>query len=177
MAEIKVETAASKTPPRKATPKAAPIHSTLTITEQREEAANGFFQMAGLGCIMFGQYSDAGAVSMHGPNISAVAAKMATTNELIAKGLDSFLTVGPYAELIGVTLPFIMQLLANHKVLPADKLSGANVVAPEMLESQVKTQMAQQAMQQMQMQQQAEAELQAMRDEMKASQNGANASE
>jgi hypothetical protein len=102
---------------------------------------------------------------------------MAKTNELIAKGLDSLLTVGPYAELIGVLLPFAMQLMANHKILPAEKLSGANVVSPDMLESQVKTQMAVQAMQQMQMQKAAEEELRLMQEEMMASQNGSNSSE
>lgn len=175
MADIKVET--GKTPPRNKANTATPIHHSLNLGEQREEAANGFFQLAGLGCIMFGQFADAGAISMHGPNISTVAAKMAQTNELIAKGLDSFLTVGPYAELIGVTLPLVMQLLANHKVVPADKLSGANVVPPEMLESQVKTQMAAQAMEQIKMQQQAEQELARMREEMMAAQNGASPSE
>lgn len=172
MADIKVENS-RRTPPK--------IEKTPTVNalSLREEAANGFFQMAGLGCIMFGQYADAGAVSVHGPNISAVAAKMAETNELIAKGLDSLLTVGPYAELIAVTLPFVMQLLANHKVLPADKLSGANVVAPETLEAQVKTQMARQAMEAIKMQRAAEQEMAMMREEMMAesAQNGASPAE
>jgi len=178
MAEIKVESGPQrKTPPRRESSPKMTSNVPATTQQMREEAANGFFQMAGLGCIMFGQYADAGAISMHGPNISRVAAEMAKTNELIAKGLDSLLTVGPYAELIGVLLPFAMQLMANHKILPAEKLSGANVVSPDMLESTVKTQMAVQAMQQMQMQKAAEEELRLMQEEMMASQNGSNSSE
>lgn len=171
MVDIKVEGRKTTPPPRRETPNNAPVQST---DELREEAANGFFQLAGLGCIMMGQFADAGAVNIHGPGISAVAAKMAKTNELIAKGLDSLLNVGPYAELIAVLSPLVLQLLANHKIVPAEKLAGANVVRPETLESQVKTQLAIQAMQQMQMQKAAEEEMRIMQEEMMQSANGSN---
>lgn len=178
MAQITVEKGAEKPkpPPRREPPKAN-TNATPTVDELREEAANGFFQMAGLGCIIMGQFADAGAVNMHGPGIAHVATKMAKTNEMIAKGLDSLLQVGPYAELIAVLSPLVLQLLANHKIVPADKLSGANIVKPEVLESQVKTQMAVQAMQQMQLQMEAEEELRLMQESMMATQNGSNPSE
>jgi hypothetical protein len=171
MVEVKVNK--STIPPKKD----ATDNSPQSLNELREEAANGFFQMAGLGCIIFSQFSDAGAINMHGPAISHVAAKMAQTNELMAKGLDSLLTVGPYTEIIGVTLPLVLQLLVNHKVMPAEMVAGANVVRPEVLESQVKTQLAMQAMEAMKAQQHAEQEMAKMREEMMAAQNGANPSE
>lgn len=172
MVEVKVDK--KPVPPRK---ESVTDNSPDTIENLREEAANGFFQMAGLGCIIFSQFSDAGAINMHGPAISHVAAKMAKTNELMAKGLDSLLTVGPYTEIIGVTLPLVLQLLVNHKVMPAEMVAGANVVRPEVLESQVKTQLAMQAMEAMKMQQAAEQEMAKMREEMMAAQNGASPSE
>lgn len=174
MAEIRVESGSQKkTPPRRETPKTAPEP---TLDELREEAGNGFFQLAGMASIMFGNFADAGAISIHGPNISHVATKMAKTNELIAKGLDALLNVGPYAEIIAVTMPLALQLLVNHKVMPAEALSGANIVKPEVLESQVKTQMAVQAMQQMQLQREAEEELRLMQESMMATQNGSEPS-
>lgn len=174
MVNINVEKGTQKPPPRRETPKDIPQMST---DELREEAANGFFQLAGLGCIMMGQFSDAGAVNIHGPGISHVAAKMAKTNDLIAKGLDSLLNVGPYAELIAVLSPLVLQLLANHKIVPAEKLAGANVVKPEVLESQVKTQLAMQAMEQMRLQRLVEEEMRVMQEEMMAEQNGSGPAE
>lgn len=175
MVDIKVENGSkSKTPPRKDTPNVNPEKS---IDELREEAANGVFQLAGLGCIILGQFADAGAISMHGPDISAVAAKMAKTNELMQRGLDALLAVGPYAEIIAVTMPLALQLLVNHRVLKAEMVAGANVVKPEVLEANVKTQMAMQAMQAMKQQQLAEEALAEMREQMMATQNGANPSE
>lgn len=172
MAEIKVEKSA--TPPRREKPRPeTPIHRNLNLTEQREEAVQGIFQIAGLGFIILGQYADAGAIDMHAPGIAHEAADLAQTNEGVAKGIDYLLQVGPYAGLIAVSMPLIMQLLVNHKVLPADKLSGANVVKPEVLESQVKTAMARQAMEAIKAQQEAERELAELQAEMMASQNGA----
>lgn len=147
----------------------------LTLTEQREEAVNGIWQIVGLGCIIAGQYADAGAISMHSPPISHEVAELAEKNDQIAKGVDVLLQVGPYAALIGACMPLVMQLLVNHDVLPADKMAGANVVKPEVLESQVKTQMARQAMAAMQAQKDAEEELKEMQKAFaNASQNGSD---
>lgn len=144
----------------------------MTIDEEREEAVNGIFQLVGFGCIMTGQYADAGAISMHTPPISHEVAELAKKNESIAKGVDVLLQAGPYAALIGACMPLVLQLLVNHDIIPAEKMAGANVVKPEVLESQVKTQMARQAMEAMRQQQEAEAEMAEMQKAMAASRNG-----
>lgn len=145
----------------------------LTIDEQREEAVNGVFQLGQLGLVMFGQYADAGAIGMHGPPIAHEVAELAKNNSQVAKGVDLLLQVGPYAGLVAAIMPLVLQLMANHEVIPADKMSGANIVKPEVLESQIKTQMARQAMEAMRAQQAAEQELADLQKEMAAARNGA----
>jgi hypothetical protein len=150
---------------------------TPTIADEREDAVNGVFQLAGLGCIMFGQYSDAGAISLHCPPIAHEIAELAEKNEQVAKGVDVLLQVGPYAGLVAAIMPLVLQLMANHKVVDADKMPGANVVKPEVLEAQVKTSMAKQAMMAMQAQREAEEELAEMQKAMAAAQNGSDPSD
>lgn len=149
----------------------------MTLDEKREDAVNGIFQLAQLGCIITGQYADAGAITMHGPPIAHEVAELAKENDQIAKVTDWLLQTGPYAALVGACLPLIMQVMVNHNVVPADKMANANVVKPEVLESQIKTQMAQRAMAAMLAQKQAEDELRQMEEEFKASQNGAEPTE
>jgi hypothetical protein len=168
MADIKVET--SKTPPKKES-----VTSHTTIKEDRRDAVDGIFQLAGLGCIITGQYADAGAITMHSPPISEEVAELAEKNQKIAGALDTLLEVGPYAGLIAAVMPLVLQILVNHKIFPADKMAGANIVKPEVLESQVKTQMARKAMEALQMQKDAEEELAKMQAEYMASQNGQEA--
>jgi hypothetical protein len=174
MAEIYVETKANTkpTPPPKRDTPAAKVEVPQTIKEQRAEAVDGIFQLVGLGCIIVGQYADAGAISVHSPPISIEVAEMADKNEGVAKAVDSLLQIGPYAGLVAVVMPLVLQLLANHRIVSADKLANVNVVKPEILEAQVKTQMAKQAMEALQAQAFAEEELAAMQQEM--SQNGQN---
>jgi hypothetical protein len=162
MADIKVET--SKTAPKNTTPiKAAEPEKTLR--EQREEAVNGIFQLVGLGAIVLGQFADAGAIDLHAPAIAKETADLAETNEQVAKGTDMLLQVGPYAALIAVGMPLVFQVLANHNIIPWEKMPGTNVVSPDILESRVKTQMAQMAIMALQAQQEAEMELARMQQE------------
>jgi hypothetical protein len=142
------------------------------IREERRDAVDGIFQLIGLGFIVTGQYADAGAISMHSPPISQEVAELAEKDERIAKGVDTLLQVGPYAGLVAAVMPLVLQLLVNHNVFPADKMASANIVKPEVLESQVKTDMARKAMQALQMQKDAEEELAKMQAEYMASQNG-----
>lgn len=140
-------------------------NSSKSVHELRQEAVEGIGQIAGLGCIMVGWFSDAGAINMHWPDVASEAADMADANEGVAKAVDMLLQIGPWAGMVTALMPLVLQCLVNHRVLPADKLAGANVVKPEVLESQVKTAMAQQAIEAMRQQRQAEAELAAMREE------------
>jgi hypothetical protein len=176
MAEINVETKAAKPtpPPRRDTQNTKASVTVQTITEQRAEAVDGIFQLVGLGCIITGQYADAGAIALHSPPISVEVAELASKNDGIAKAVDTLLQVGPYAGLVAVVMPLVLQLLANHKIVSAEKMANVNVVKPEVLEAQIKTQMAKQAMEALQAQAFAEEELAAMQREMEMSQNGQN---
>lgn len=144
-------------PPKKSA--SPPVQS---IKEAREDAFNGIFQIGSFGCIITGQFADAGAISMHGPGIAHEAAELAENNEYVAKAADFLCQVGPFAAIIAAAMPLALQLLVNHNILPAEKLAGANVVKPEVLESQVKTQMAEQAIAALKAQRQAEERLAAM---------------
>jgi len=165
MAEIRVEKGAgnTRTPPA--------ISRPSSTKSDRIDAVDGIFQLAGMGCIMVGQLADAGALDMHGHDISVELAEIAEKNQTIGKGIDTLLQVGPYAGLVTALMPLVLQLLANHKVVPPEKLSSANVVMPDVLESQVKTALTKQALEALRQQQEMEAELAQMQAEM-ASQNG-----
>lgn len=142
--------------------------------QAREEAANGIGQILSFGCMATGQMADAGAIGLHWPNIAHEAAQVAETDEKIAKALDYLLEVGPYGNLIVVTLPFVAQILVNHKILKAEQMAGANVVHPDSLEAQAKAHMARQAMQAIRQQRQAEEELRQMQAQMAADMAGNN---
>lgn len=147
-------------PPKKDAPKVEEKPMT------RQDAVEGMFQLAGLACITFKQYADAGAIAIHTENISKEVVKIADQDERIASAIDSFLKVGPYAGLIGAVLPLVLQISVNHKMLPADKLAGMDILPPEMLEARIKTEMAQMQLEALKEQQKAEAELAKMRAEM-----------
>lgn len=166
MVAIKVEKPANNTtpPPKKAA--TSKPEKEMTIPERREYAVNGLFQLGSLGCVLLGQHADAGAISIHGPNIAHEVSDLASQNDQIANAVDKLLTVGPYAGLVGAVLPFFMQIAVNHGIIKADKLPAeSDIVAPEVLEAQVKTALARQQMEAMQRQREAERELAEMRAE------------
>jgi hypothetical protein len=161
-------------PPREGTkPRAvAPEKRASAKQKAREEAANGVGQILAFGCMVAGQLADAGAIGLHWPNLAHEAAAVAETDEKMGKALDYLLEVGPYGNLIVVTLPLVGQFLANHKIVKAEALAGAGVVHPEALEADVKAEMARRAMAAIQQQREAEQELARMQAEMMAAQNG-----
>lgn len=150
----------------------APEKRASAKQKAREEAANGVGQILAFGCMVAGQLADAGAIGLHWPNVAHECAAIAENDPKMAKGLDYLLEVGPYGNLIVVALPLVGQILANHKIVKAEALTGAGVVHPEALEADVKAQMARQAMAAIQQQRQAEEELRQMQAEMAAAQNG-----
>jgi len=155
-------------------PQAPENNEPKTIEEEREEAVNGFFQLAQWGCLCFGDFADAGTIGMHGPNISSEVMKLVQKNNKIAKKLDILIEVGPYTGIIAAALPFLAQILVNHGIFKPERFANAGVVHPEVLESQMKTQLQMQQMMAMRQQQEAEARLQAMQEEMMSHMNGDN---
>jgi hypothetical protein len=130
----------AQAPPRKRATSSS-VAPRKTQADKRTEAVQGLFDLGSFGCIMMGQYADAAAIGMHGPNISGEVAKLAAADERIAAWIDRLTQVGPYAGLIGATLPLILQVLANHKRLPADKMpSQLGIIPPEALEAKAQAQ-------------------------------------
>ena len=138
---------AAKAPPRKrsstsgAAPKTA-VASTLSPYERRVEGLGGLGQIAQLACIMAGQFADAAAIGKFGPPVISEVAKLAEIQPAVAKVADFFIETGPYIGLVGAIAPLALQIAANHRILDAEKLTGHGVVSPEILESQMKSEMA-----------------------------------
>jgi hypothetical protein len=143
-----------------------------TIAEQRQEALNGFLQIGQFIALAFGQFADAGAIGLHGEPMVNEAVKLAENDTRIASGLDTLMQVGPYAGFITATIPFLAQILVNHKLLKPEQMANAGVVTPETLESKMKTELMRKAMDAMMEQKRLETEMQEMEDAIRASMNG-----
>jgi hypothetical protein len=167
---------ASKAPPaRRNTGPKSTGGTRQTMTEKRTEAVAGVFQLAQYGCILTHQYPDAAAIGMHGEGIAGEVAKLAAQEEKVAKVVDYLLEVGPYAGLIAAVMPFTLQILTNHGILPANKISG--VVSPDVLQTRMEATLQKQAADQLaeaqQMQREASEQLaESQRAMQEATQNG-----
>jgi hypothetical protein len=103
----------------------------LTIEEARTEAINGVLQLGQYACIAFGDFPDAGAIGMHGPPLTKEVVDLAAKNKAVASKVDLLIEVGPYAGIIAAGIPFIVQILCNHKLLKAEQWANAGIVTPE----------------------------------------------
>lgn len=143
-----------------------------TIEEQRIDAVNGLFQLGQFACLSFGWLADAGAIGIHGPNISKELVDLADKNSKLASKVDLLIKIGPLAGIIAASVPFVAQILVNHKVVKAEQFADAGVVHPETLEAQMKASLMKQAMEAMQKQRNLEDEMMRMQEEMAESHNG-----
>jgi hypothetical protein len=105
--------------------------------------------------MMTRQWADAAAIGQHFPPVAQELANIADNNETIAKPIDFLIEVGPYGALITAAMPLVLQIMANHKMIDASQLVSQGVVPPEVLESQMKAQVAQMQARAMREQQQA----------------------
>jgi hypothetical protein len=128
--------------------------------------------MAQAGLMMAGQLADAATIPRHWPNVAGEIAELAETNEGVAKGIDYLMTVGPYAGILTAALPMVLQIMANHKRVPAAGLAHAGVVPPEALEAEMLASAAKAQADAIAAQQEAEAELARVQAQMMAAQNG-----
>lgn len=168
---IDMSAATVKAPQRKTTGSRTAVAPAKPVdyrspVEKRTEGLNGLGQLAQGLLLMTGQYADAAAVGMHLGGIATEVAKIADSNETVAKPVDFLIEVGPYGALIQATVPFVLQILANHKVIKADALMGSNVVPPDVLDAQMKAQIMRTQALAMREQQAALAEAQAAQREM-----------
>lgn len=141
--------AATKAPPRKTTSgggttartratASVPAASSTSVFEARQRGLAGLATLAHTGALMMGWQADAATIAEYGPDIATEIAHTADTNDTIAKGVDWLCQVGPYGKLITLCVPFIMQLAANHKLIPANT---PGVKSPEVLASQMNAQL------------------------------------
>lgn len=134
-----------KAPPRKRTgsgTRTPVVTDHRPMVEKREEGINGVGQLAVAGCLLAKQYADAGAIGKYWGPIARETAKLADTNEGVAKVVDFITEIGPYGGLILAALPLVMQLMANHGMIASDNAIGGQVVPPAVLEAQMKAEMA-----------------------------------
>lgn len=158
--------AAKKTPrtPAKKTPE-----TPRSRAQARAEGLSDWFKIGSLIAISRGQLADAGAISEHGPGISAATAEFAENSEPVAKIVDYICEAGPYAALAAVVMPLLFQLAANHGKIDAGKLGAASgVVPPEVLEAKVTAALEAQKAQYLR----EAAEARAETDRIRASMNG-----
>jgi len=108
---------------------------------QRAQSLNGIAQIISAGLMMTGQFADAGAVKMYSPGIAYQAAAIADDHDSFANFLDQAEVAAPYIALATATIPLLLQLGANHGRVNVEKASGMGVVAPELLETQMRHEM------------------------------------
>lgn len=139
---------AAKAPPKRRTTgstsavaKTAKVE-TKSLRERREEGLNGLAQLGQALCLMTGQLADARTLGMHFPPVASELADLADTHDMIASPVDFLIKIGPWTGLVAAGMPLILQMLANHKVIDAAGMAGQGVVPPEVLEAQMRAEMA-----------------------------------
>jgi hypothetical protein len=171
-----IDMSAASAPPKKRTPNtrtatkqvAAPAAEVSSHVQRRSEGLQGIAQMAQGVCAVVGLYADAAAIGMFFPPVAVELAKVADSNETIAKPIDFLIEVGPYGALVGAVMPFAFQIAANHGWIDASRLAGQGVVPPAVLEAQMQAQMLQMAADAQKAQNAALAQAQRAQDEYKA---------
>jgi len=161
-------------------PKAqATVVSIESVNERRAKGLMGIGQLGQVTLMMTNQYADAAAIGSHWGPIAKELANVADANEAIAKPIDFLIEIGPYGALVTAIMPLALQIAANHKLINAEMMLGQGVVPPEVLESQMKAQVARMQSEAMKEQQQALEEARVAQAEYErymnaAQQNGAH---
>lgn len=137
-----------------------------TKAELRQEALNGVLQVGQLACLAFGQFSDAGAIGMHGPRLVSETVQLAENNSKVASKVDLLIEIGPYAGIVAAAIPFLAQLFVNHGLVKAEMFANAGVVEPGQLEQQMKLTIMQRTLDAQREQQRMEQELREAMAEM-----------
>lgn len=137
-----------KAPPRKSGPRSTPVRATTPAAdtqspyERRRDGLIGLGSLAQGICMLTQQWADAATIGQHFPPIASELAKIADENETVAKPIDFLIAVGPYGALITAVMPFALQLMANHRIIDGSRMMNQGVVPPEVLEAQMKAQVA-----------------------------------
>src|SRR6201999_1641646 len=84
------------------------------LTEQRAQAITQLGVFAQVPLVALKQYADVGTIDLHWKNVSTEIAKLAESQDQIARIVDPLMQVGPYAGLITAVLPMVLQFAVNH---------------------------------------------------------------
>lgn len=136
-------------------PPALVVAEKSPLNQERFEGMMGIAQLGQGVCLMMGLHADAMTIGKFFPPVAKELANIADENESVAKPLDFLIKVGPYGALIAAAMPLVMQLAVNHKMADPLAMQGFGVVAPEVLEAQMKAEMMRMQAQAMQAQQAA----------------------
>jgi hypothetical protein len=126
---------------------------------KRIEGVQGIWQLMQLPLIMTGNLADAAAITEHSPKITPEVVNVCEDNEKLTDKLDKAIALGPYAALVGVVIPFAMQIMTNHGIMRPEMGAGYGVVSPEALAAKQKAAMLRQASEALAMQRDAEEEM------------------
>lgn len=152
-------TKAKPTPPPSrgggGTSRAKPTPISEDRINRRSESVSELFGMASLGLLMVGQAADSQAMATHGPKIAVETAKLAESNEQVAKVADWLGMVGPYAGMLTSVLPLILQIAVNHGRVPAGVMG---TTSPAVLQAQAEANLARKAADMLEEQNRASAE-------------------
>lgn len=145
MVEINMAQAV-KAPPRKTGVRAprqtAAKVDTRSNVERRSEGLKDLGQLGQGGLLMARQWADAATVGKYWPDVADELAKLADQYEYIAKPIDVLIQVGPFSALVLAAMPMVMQMMANHGALDPAGLASYGVVPPQVLEAQMKAEVA-----------------------------------
>jgi hypothetical protein len=160
--------ATNQPPPRKssATVSAKPAPAKPSAkTAERADALNGFGQLAQVPLLALRQYADAGAVGMYWPGVASEVAKLAESQEQVAKVIDPLIQLGPYTGLITAILPFALQIAVNHgRVAPG----AMGTVPKSVLSAKVEASLANAELESLRQHLEAEKSSAAIREEIAA---------
>lgn len=134
------------------------VAETRTLNEKRTEGLLGLGQLGQGICLMVGLYADAAAIGQHFPPVAKELANVADTADIVAKPIDFLIEIGPYGALVAAAVPLALQIMANHGMIDATKMVGQGIVPPQVLESQMRAEVARMQAVAMRQQQEAMAE-------------------
>jgi hypothetical protein len=91
--------------------------------------------------------ADAAALKLAGPGMVAAWNQLAQENATVARGIEWLTSGGSYGAVVVATVPFVLQLMANHGRLPAERVAALGVHDPAQLEAITAADVAQMAQQ------------------------------
>lgn len=103
----------------------------------REQSLGEVFLMGAGVLTMFGQWADAGTLRKFGPPLAHETVALANTYPKIIPILDWLAQATPVASIAGVLMPVVLQFMANHGKIDANRVATVGVVPPEMLAAEM----------------------------------------